>query len=235
MTNTLNSPTQGFQTFRRMDGGSPTAGMTEVWIASTDAGLIFRGDPVLTSSNGGTNNSGAYITSLNTVSSIAGSTVGFLVRGIFQGCYQYQPAATRVVWSNFYNGSVTGSTGDIKAYIVDDPEELFLVQSSTSGAITSSMIGLNTTITLNTTTGNTVTGYSNVNVPSSVVSNAPALPFRIVDFYSAYAPGGSGYNNVNFGSSTVNVINGLDNSNPANIIVVRLNNCDRLSTTARSS
>lgn len=231
MTNTLTSPTLGFQTFQRMDGGSPTAGATPLWIASTDASLIFRGDPVVTSSAGGTNNSGAYITSLQ----ISSPSSGFMVRGIFQGCYQFQPVAGRTVWSNFYNGTVTGSTGDVKAYIVDDPEELFLVQASTKGTITSSMIGLNIGVTLNTTTGNTTTGYSNVTVESSIVGSVSSLPFRIVDFYSAYAPGGSAFGNVNAGSSATNIINGTDNSNVANIIVVRLNNCDRLNLTARSS
>ena len=231
MTNTLGSPTMGFQSFRRADGGSPTAGMTEVWIASTDAGLLFRCDPCVTSSNGGTNNSGAYITSINTNS----FSSSFLVRGIFQGCYQYQPTVQRVVWSNFYNGIVTGSTMDVKAYVIDDPSEQFLVQASTKGAITSSFVGLNISITANTTTGNTVTGYSNVTVESTSVTASGSYPFRIVDFYSAYAPGGSGFGQVAAGASQTNIINGTDNANVANMVIVRLNNCDRLSTTARSS
>jgi hypothetical protein len=231
MVNTLNNPTQGFQTFQRMDGGSPTQGATPLWIASTDAGLIFRGDPVVTSTSPGTNLSGAYITAINTVNT---SSAGFLVRGIFQGCYQFQPAAGRVVWSNFYNGTVTNSTGDVKAYVVDDPGELFIVQASTKGAITSSMIGLNVGITFNTTTGNTTTGYSNVTVESTSAIGNSSMPFRLVDFYSAYSPIG-GLLGPNFGSSLTNTVNGLDNANPANIVVVRLNNCDRLNLTARSS
>ncbi len=40
---------------------------------------------------------------------------------------------------------------------------------------------------------------------------------------------------MNFNSSVSGgIINGLDNNNPANIVVVRLNNCDRLSLTPRS-
>ena len=233
MTNTLNSPTMGFQSFKRMDGGSPTAGMTEVWIASTDAGLIFRGDPVMTSSNGGTNNSGAYITSVNN-NSVTTST-GFLVRGIFQGLYQYQPSVQRVVWSNWYDGSVTGSTGDIKAYIIDDPEELFIVQASTKATITSSYIGLNIGITYNTTTGNQTTGYSNVTIESTSTlsgSSGAYQPFRLVDFYSAYAPPG-GLQGPAIGTNAF--VNGTDNTNVANILVVRMNNCDRLTTVARSS
>lgn len=225
MANTLASPTMGFQSQNRMEGATPTDGLTPVWIASTDASLIFRGDVVMSSSSGGTNNSGNYITSVT----VANPSSGFLARGIFQGCYQYQPAAGRVVWSNFYNGSVTGSTGDVKAYVIDDPDMVFLVQASTKGAITSSMIGLNIGVQFNSTTGNTITGYSNMAVESTAVGSTNTLPFRIVDFYSAYAlpaiPA--------IGSNAF--INGTDNTSPANMIMVRLNNCDRLNLTARSS
>jgi hypothetical protein len=217
----------GFQSFGRQEGGSPTDGLTPCWIASTDAGLIFRGDPVMTSTSPGTNLSGNYITSLNAIA-VTNST-GFLCRGIFQGCYQYQPSASRVIWSNFYNGSVTGSTGDVKAYIIDDPQTNFLVQGSTLGAITSSMIGFNVGITYNTTTGNTLTGYSNVTVESTSTGGLLTLPFRIVDFYSAYAaPAVPAVGTAAF-------INGTDNTTPANMVIVRLNNCDRLSLTAKSS
>jgi hypothetical protein len=230
MTNTLGSPTMGFQSDGRVEGGAPTAGQTPVWIASTDPGLIFRGDPVVTSTSPGANLSGAYITAINTVNT---SSAGFLVRGIFQGCYQFQPGAGRTIWSNNYNGTVTGSTGDIKAYIIDDPDMMFTVQASTKGAITSSMIGLNIGITFNTTTGNTVFGYSNITVESTSVLANSSMPFRLVDFYSAFAPPGGLLGPA--GAGTTPFINGTDNTSPANIVVVRMNNCDRLNLTARSS
>ena len=230
MANTLNTPTQGFQTYARMEGGSPTGGQTPVWIASTDPGLMFRGDPVVTSTSPGANLSGNYITALNTVNT---SSAGFLVRGIFQGCYQFQPAAGRVVWSNFYNGTVTGSTGDIKAYINDDISELFVAQASTRGAITSSMIGLNIGVTFNTSTGNTTFGYSNITVESTSVASLSSMPFRLVAYYSDYAvPGGLA---GPAGAGTTPFINGTDNTSPANMVVVRFNNCDRLQLTSKSS
>ncbi len=231
MANTINNPTMGFQSFGRAEGASPTAGMTPVWIASTDAGLYFRGDPVMTSTSPGTNLSGAYIASVNG-NAITPSS-GFLCRGIFQGCYQYQPIAGRVVWSNTYLGSVSGSTGDVKAYVIDDPDQQYIVQASTKGTITSSMIGQNVGITYNTTTGNQVYGYSNVTIESTSVSGVTtSLPFRLVDFYSAYAPPG-GLQGPAIGANAF--INGTDNTTPANIMVVRLNNCDRLSLTGKSS
>lgn len=225
MPNTINSPTMGFQPFGNAEGSSPTAGMTPVWIASTDASLIFRGDPIVTSSAGGTNNSGAYIT--------APASGLSLIRGVFQGLYQYQPSAGRVVWSNYYNGSVTGSTGDVKAYIIDNPDQQFVVQGSTSAAITSSYIGLNIGFTANSSTGNTTLGYSNVNVTSSTAGSTNTLPWRIVDFYSAYAPPGGLAGPA--GAGTTPLINGTDNTNAANMVVVRMNNCDRMNLTARSS
>lgn len=225
MANTLNNPTLGFQSFGLAEGAGPTAGMTPVWIASTDAGLYFRGDPVMTSTSPGTNLSGAYIASLNGNS----ITAGFLCRGIFQGCYQFQPTAGRTIWSNTYNGVVTGSTGDVKAYIIDYPDQQFLVQGSTKGAITSSMIGLNIGPTFNSSTGNTTTGYSNITVESTSVASLSSMPFRIVDFYSAFAPPGVPAIGTNA------FINGTDNTTAANMVIVRLNNCDRLNLTSKST
>lgn len=220
MANTLASPTMGFQSFGRQEGSSPTDGLTPVWIASTDASQIFRGDPVVTSSAGGTNNSGAYITA-------AASGIS-MVRGIFQGMYQYNPTAGRVVWSNNYSGSVTGSTGDVKCWIIDDPDTNFLVQGSTSAAITSSFVGLNIGFA-GQSSGNTIFGYSNAQVTSSTAGSTATLPFRIVDFYSAYAPPAVP------AIGTAAFINGTDNTSPANMVIVRLNNTDRMNLTARSS
>jgi hypothetical protein len=225
MANILTSPTGGFQAFGRLEGGSPTAGLTPVWIASTDASAIYRGDPIATSSAGGTNLSGNYITGLT---SGIGSSGNGLVRGIFMGMEQYVPTAGRVVWSNYYNGSVTGSTGDVKAYIIDDPQQLFLVQGSTSAALTSSFIGLNVGCA-SYSSGNTLSGLSNAQVTSSTVGSTNTLPFRIVDFYSAYAPPAVP------AIGTAAFINGTDNTAAANMVIVRFNNCDRLNLTARSS
>jgi|GEM_PF-1074042 hypothetical protein len=225
MANTLTAPTGGFQEFGRQEGGSPTAGMTPAWIASTDASIILRGDPIATSSAGGTNLSGNYITGIT--SGIGSSGIGF-IRGIFQGCEQFIPTAGRVVWSNSYNGAVTGSTGDVRCWIIDDPSRNFLVQGSTSAAFTSSFIGLNAGFG-SYSSANGTTGLSNAQLLSSTVGSTNTLPFRIVDFYSAYAPPAVP------AVGTAAFINGTDNTNVANMVIVRLNNCDRLSLTARSS
>jgi hypothetical protein len=223
MANVLPSPTGGFQEYGRTEGGSPTAGMTPAWIASTDANIISRGDVVQTSTSGGTNLSGNYITAISTVAS-----AGFLARGIFMGMEQFNPTVGRTVWFNQYNGSVTGSTGDVRCWVIEDPSRLFTAFAS-SGPITSSFIGLNIAVSSNSSTANTTTGLSNLTVTSSNVGSLSSYPFRIVDFYSAYAPPGI----PAVGSAAF--VNGTDNTTAFNIVIVRLNNCDRLSLTSKSS
>lgn len=222
MANTIANPTMGFQQFGRMEGNAPTAGLTQVWIASTDASLIFRGDPVFPSTSPGANNSGRYVTAVTNSSIVT-------LAGIFMGLEQFQPSVGRVVWSNFYNGAVTGSTGDVRAYIVDDPNVQWLIQGSTNATITSSFIGLNASFTNNSTTGNTALGFSNVALASSNMIALSSLPFRIVDFYSAYAAPAIPAIGTNA------FINGTDNTTPANMVIVRMNNCERTNATARSS
>jgi hypothetical protein len=75
-----------------------------------------------------------------------------------------------------------------------------------------------------------MTGYSNVTLQTtSIPASTASFPFRIVDFYSAYAA--PFIPNV----GTAGFINGTDNTSPANMVIVRLNNCDRNSLTARSA
>jgi hypothetical protein len=103
------------------------------------------------------------------------------------------------------------------------------VQGSTTAAITSSFIGLNANFTPNSTTGNVTTGFSNVTLQATSAGSSSVLMFRIVDFYSNYAPPGVP------AVGTAAFINGTDNTTPANMLIVRMNNCERLNLTARSS
>ena len=84
------------------------------------------------------------------------------------------------------------------------------------------------------TGGNTTTGFSNLTLQATSINSGSSFPLRLVDLYSAYAPTG-GFGLVNAGASATNIVNGTDNGNPANLVLVRLNNCDRLQLTSRST
>jgi len=207
----------GFRQFRRLDGGAPTAGFDTLSIASSDTNLYFTGDPVATSTTG------PYVT--------VPSTGVQQIRGIFLGCEFFSPTVNRKVWSPFFPGSVQTSSGtnDAIAWVCTDPEMLWIVQSSTTGTITSSMINNNFGFTTSASSlGNTTTGISNVSLGSTSVTTSASAPFRLVDFWSNWNAPTSG--NFSFAANipgTGAVINGTDNTSAGMIVIVAPNNWDR--------
>jgi hypothetical protein len=216
----------GFREFRRLDGGAPTAGFDTLVIASSDTNFYFTGDPVVTAGAG--SGGGNYITTPSTFQS-------FLCRGIFKGCEYYSATVGRKVWSPFFaNANYTSSgTNDVLAWVITDPEMLFIVQTSTAlgSAITSSYIGSGFGISSQagylSSQGNTTTGISVVALGStggSAVTNSSAT-FRLWDLWSNWV-GTTG--NFNYSLPGTNaVVNGTDNTSAGNIVIVAPNNWDR--------
>lgn len=199
----------GLRSFGRLEGGAPTAGLTRVFIASSDATAIFNGDPVVNSSIG---TGGNYVT--------AATGSSYPVRGIFQGCEYYNVSVNRITQSPYFPGSIT-STADVVGYIIGDTQQLFIAQASTNVSITSSYIGLNIGFTSSVSSaGNTTTGISNVGLTSSNITSSNLLPFNIVDYYGNSCPPG---------------VNGGDITTAGQILIVRPNNWTGMSLTARSS
>ncbi len=161
-------------------GGAPTFAMTPRRIASTNSTAIFFGDPVMpvvSTANG-------YITQ-----AVPGTT---MLAGIFAGCKYLSVSQKRTVWSNYWPGSDT--TGDVEAYIVDDPNAQFLVQTSTtsftvSGTttnFTSSPVGQYAQFTIGT--GTTANGISGAYLSS--LGTTVTLPFIIRAMYESVSNGG---------------------------------------------
>jgi hypothetical protein len=198
----------GFRAFGRREGGAPTAGMDRRYILSSDTNTYFTGDVVSISS-------ASVVAGYLTLPS-SGSVLGSPLEGIFMGCEYYSASAGKVVWNSYFPGSV-GSSAPVNAYVVTDPEQLFLVQGTTTAVLGTSCIGLNVGIASSLqTTGNTATGISGLALNSSTVAAANTLPFRIVDTTSNYAPPG---------------VNGTDGTVGGAIVVVQMNNSARRSLT----
>ena len=174
----------GFRPFGQVEGTAPTAGMERLFLASSDPNLYFTGDVVCQSS-------ASLTTNPNTISLWAPSS-GYIPAGVFVGCEYYNPSVGRQIWSAYYPGNVTSSL-IYNAYVITNPQQLFIAQASTTGGVVgSSMIGWGITIaTSGQATGNTTTGQSNVALASSVTSiQSTTSPFRVVDVYSNFAPPG---------------------------------------------
>ena len=179
MANT-NSPF-GFRQYYGGSGGAPTFAQSTRLIASTDSTAIYSGDPVMpvvSTANG-------YITQ-----AAPGTTT---LAGIFLGCKYLSTSQKRIVWNSYWTGS--DATGDVEAYIIDDPNAQFSVMgNSTTFNITGSL----TTVTSSTVgqyaqfaigTGDTASGQSGAYLNS--VATTATLPF-IVRALIASPPGAPG-------------------------------------------
>jgi hypothetical protein len=126
------------------------------------------------------------------------------VEGIFIGCKYFSTSQKRTVWNSYWPGS--DATGDVEAYIITDPNAMFVVQNGTSAtAIGLADIGAN--VGFLAAAGNTATGLSAYTVDQSTLNTTNTLPFRVVDL--VLDPPG---------------INGTDSASGYNWVIVGFNN-----------
>ena len=153
-------------------GGTPYAGSTRLLpIASGYAVNIYNGSVVAIVAAG----------TVEIVTDLGNNADAFPagVIGVFVGCTYTDPNLGTVVFSqNWPTGTVAS---DAQAYIVDDPDVVFMAQAD--GAVTQADLGQNTNFAAvqSTTTGDTTTGNSSSAVSSTTATTA-TIAFRIVDF-----------------------------------------------------
>ncbi len=179
--------------FRQVKGtGSvPTFELSTRKIASNNTTAIFFGDAVIPLTTG-------YI------GQATASTVR--MEGIFYGCKYLSTSQKRTVWSNYWPGS--DATGDVTAYICDDPNAQFIVQSSdASGTAAIGFANIGEYINIAVGTGNTANGLSGMTVDQDTLATTVTLPFRIVGLVED-PPG----------------VNGTDITTEYNQVIVAFNN-----------
>jgi hypothetical protein len=165
----------GLKPVKRADG-MPYAGATSQYLIDPagEATNLFYGQAVIIGADGYialATGTGADLTT----NSISGTT-GVGTIGVFVGC-EYVNSSGQTVQAQYYP-SGTANGGDIKAYVVDDPNVLFQAQLDGAGAQT--IIGTNTFFAAaqSTSTGNTATGNSTSALDATVKTAAAA--FRVV-------------------------------------------------------
>jgi hypothetical protein len=132
-------------------------GVTEYKIASGASGNIFSGDLVKMANTG----------------TILVAAAGDQALGVFRGC-QYTDSSGDVIFSPYWpNGTVTS---DAVAFVVDDPNALFEVQSAATGSVVQTVVGNNADIVY--TSGSTITGISAVEISGTTAATSAQL--RIV-------------------------------------------------------
>ena len=168
VTNT-NAP-YGFKQYKGT-GALPTFELNTRAIASNNTTAIYYGDAVIPLTTG-------YI------GQATASTVR--MEGVFYGCKYVSTSQKRTVWSNYWPGA--DATGDVEAYVCDDPNAQFMVQA---GGTNIGFANIGEYIQLNVGTGSTATGMSGMYVESPATT--VTLPF-IVKALVADPPGVNGTN-----------------------------------------
>jgi hypothetical protein len=167
----------GLRPVKRADG-MPYAGAVSEYLIDPAgvANNIFHGSIVQLTTAGYVelaDGTGADITTNN----FGGSGIGAL--GVFMGC-EYVNAQGQVIHSQYYP---SGTTGTVKAYVVDDPMVMFQAQLDNTGsqAILGSITKLPAAQNA-LTSGSTTTGNSNVAIDATVQTTVGGL--LIVGFAS---------------------------------------------------
>jgi|TARA_R100001440_G_scaffold13633_3_gene23549 hypothetical protein len=174
----------GLRPYRKLDGSPLVGAQNRYTIASGYATAIFQGDLVEPKTSGNIEKHGA-----NTSDAVV---------GVFNGCFYTDPTTKKPTFSNHYPGSIAAS--DITAFIVDDPDAVFLVDAD--AAFTRADLFKNYSVT--NTTGVTQTGISKAQLDVSVSGTATTFAIQAIDI--SQDP-----DNSDTGSANANVLVRINN------------------------
>lgn len=134
-----------------------------------NATVIYYGDPVVRVGTGD-----------GTIKQAAGAAGGSTVTmaGIFHGCKYLSTVTKKTEWSNYWPGGspvTSGNQSTIEAYVINDPNAQFVVQSDSTG-VAQADVGAN--FDFNIGTGTAANGLSGAYLLHTGVTTA-AYPFTL--------------------------------------------------------
>tara|TARA_R110000796_G_scaffold61047_1_gene141230 strand:- start:7399 stop:8043 length:645 start_codon:yes stop_codon:yes gene_type:complete len=139
-------------------------------IASDNSDKIFHGQVVIPLASG----------FIDHAANAAGGTVSHL--GVFQGCEFVSSVTGKTTFSNYWPGSGADSNHPVKAFIVDDPNQLYAIATDaswTSEANARASVFLNAS-TSTGITGTDATGLSLGRLAISTLATTNTLTLRVM-------------------------------------------------------
>ena len=151
----------GLRPYRKLDGTPLVGAQNRYSIASNHTTAIFQGDLVIPLTAGTidrhtANNSTAVL-------------------GVFNGCFYTDPTTQKPTFRNSYPGAIVAS--DITAFVVDDPDAVFLMDADDTFA----QADLFRNYSVTTGSGNTTTGISEVELDVSVSGTNASFIIQAID------------------------------------------------------
>jgi hypothetical protein len=153
----------GLRPYRKLDGTPLVGAQNRYTIKAGYGTAIYQGDLVIPVSTG------------NIERHTAGN--GTAVVGVFNGVFYNDPTTQKPTYKNYYPGSVTPTQGDITAFVVDDPDAVFLMDADQS--FTRADLFKNYSVT--NATGTTATGISQVQLDVSASGVATTFAVQAID------------------------------------------------------
>jgi len=167
----------GLRPYRKLDGTPLVGAQNRYTIASNYGTAIYQGDLVVPVTGGNIERATA-----NTSTAVV---------GVFNGVFYTDPTTQKPTWKNYYPGSVVAS--DITAFVVDDPDAVFLMNADATFA----RADLFQNYSITNATGNTKTGISEVQLDVSVSGTASTFVVQAIDISQDPANSDTGSANAN--------------------------------------
>ena len=153
----------GLRPYRKLDGTPLVGAQNRYTIKAGYATAIYQGDLVIPVSTG------------NIERHTAGNAAA--VVGVFNGVFYNDPTTQKPTYKNYYPGGVTPTQGNITAFVVDDPDAVFLMDADQSFV----RADLFKNYSVTNATGVTQTGISQVQLDVSASGTATTFAVQAID------------------------------------------------------
>jgi hypothetical protein len=153
----------GLRPYRKLDGTPLVGAQNRYTIKAGYATAIYQGDLVIPVSTG------------NIERHTAGNSTA--VVGVFNGVFYNDPTTQKPTYKNYYPGGVTPTQGNITAFVVDDPDAVFLMDADQSFV----RADLFKNYSVTNATGVTQTGISQVQLDVSASGTATTFAVQAID------------------------------------------------------
>ena len=143
----------GLRPLKSVGQGDDSTGMSSHKIDAGDASIVYQGSPVIAAAG--------YI-DIATAAAVPNM-------GAFWGCFYNDPTTLKPTFKNYYPGSITPpSSQDIEAFVYDNPNQMFEIQSDNDGASTLADVFSNADMI--NFGGSTLNGVSNTELDDSTIA-----------------------------------------------------------------
>ena len=143
----------GLRPLKSVGQADDSTGMSSHSIDAGDASVIYQGSPVIAAAG--------YVDIAT-----AGAVPNL---GAFWGCFYDDPTTLKPTFKNYYPGSITPpSSKDIEAFVYDNPNQMFEIQSDNDGASVLADIFSNADMV--NFGGSTLNGVSNTELDDSTIA-----------------------------------------------------------------